>query len=94
MRIPAPPPPQPGVSRRSMLRAHTVDAAWSKLLRDATFETLPAFLADRVGRVRDSAFTAEARHLAVRCRRHTASVWRAAAAIPPYSVAAAKAAHP
>lgn len=93
MRIPAPPPPQPGVLRRTMARAHTVDALWNRLLRDA--DTPPAFLADRAVRVRDSAFLADTRHLAVQCRRRTASVRRALnTTFPPYRVMAATVAHP
>lgn len=93
MRIPAPPPPQPGVRRRTMARAHAVDGAWNRLLRDA--ETVPAFITNRADRALDGQHAAARRHLAVQCRRHAASVYRKLDAVfPPYRVMAATVAHP
>lgn len=80
--------PAPG-ARRSIRRAHTVDGMWAALLLDAEFTVAPL-----LATVRDTRFTAEARHLAVQCRRHVASVRRAFAADwPPYHVAAGKVPH-
>lgn len=94
VRVPKMPKPPRDTAPRTMARAHTVDAAWNRLLRDT--ETIPAFIAKHATqRVHNSAFIADGRRLVVQCRRHTASVYRKLDnAFPPYSVIAAKVAHP
>jgi hypothetical protein len=76
--------------KRSMDRAHTVDAAWTALMLDVEFGMAPMRPV-----VRSAAYRAGELRLAVQCRRRVASVRRLFdATFPPYRAAAAKLAHP
>jgi hypothetical protein len=85
VRIPHYPHDHTPYARHAMASAHAVDAAWARLAADADAEVFVDH-----PRVHDAARL----RLAVRCRRHAASVRRAFdTAFPPYRVMAAKMVH-